>query len=167
MKSLAAAIVRENIEAFAVAIAMALGHPALLPGSVSHSNRFDEANTLWQSLRAAGRAVVTAIASSSTRSATCCANRAASTSSVFQYPLNRNRNFIKRIAGLGGEWLRLIDGDIWVSRDEGKNVDDRAQARGRSRSAVHRLLPGARPTDAGNVVQPGRQLEVWIRLGGR
>jgi signal peptidase I len=38
---------------------------------------------------------------------------------VFQYPLNRNRNFIKRVAGLPGEWLRIVDGDLWVSTDEG------------------------------------------------
>ena len=38
---------------------------------------------------------------------------------VFHYPLNERRNFIKRIIGLGGETLRLIDGDIWVSRDKG------------------------------------------------
>ncbi|MHC4819759.1 MAG: signal peptidase I, partial [Planctomycetota bacterium] len=38
---------------------------------------------------------------------------------VFQYPLNRNRNFIKRVAGLPNEWLRIVDGDLWVSTDEG------------------------------------------------
>jgi signal peptidase I len=38
---------------------------------------------------------------------------------VFQYPLNRGRNFIKRLVGLPGEWLRIDDGDIWTSRDEG------------------------------------------------
>jgi signal peptidase I len=38
---------------------------------------------------------------------------------VFQYPLNRNQNYIKRIGGLPLEWLRIADGDIWVSRDEG------------------------------------------------
>jgi signal peptidase I len=38
---------------------------------------------------------------------------------VFQYPLNRNRNYIKRVAGLPGEWLRIVDGDLWVSADEG------------------------------------------------
>jgi signal peptidase I len=39
---------------------------------------------------------------------------------VFQYPLNRNRNFIKRVTGLSGEWLRIVDGDLWVSTDEGE-----------------------------------------------
>lgn len=39
---------------------------------------------------------------------------------VFLYPPNVNRNFIKRIAGMPGEWLRIVDGDLWTSRDEGK-----------------------------------------------
>jgi len=38
---------------------------------------------------------------------------------VFQYPLNRNKNFIKRVGGLPGEWLRIVDGDLWASTDEG------------------------------------------------
>jgi len=38
---------------------------------------------------------------------------------VFQYPLNRAKNFIKRCVGLPGEWLEVVDGDIWTSRDEG------------------------------------------------
>jgi len=38
---------------------------------------------------------------------------------VFQYPLNRNNNFIKRILGLPGEWLRIADGDVWISTDRG------------------------------------------------
>lgn len=34
---------------------------------------------------------------------------------VFRYPLDRGRNFIKRIAGLPGERLRIArDGDLWV-----------------------------------------------------
>jgi len=39
---------------------------------------------------------------------------------VFEFPLNRSRNYIKRLAGLPGEWLRIVDGDLWASRDEGK-----------------------------------------------
>ncbi len=49
---------------------------------------------------------------------------------VFQYPLNRNRNFIKRVAGLPGEWLRIVDGDLWVSTDEGRTW------------AIQRKVPG-------------------------
>jgi signal peptidase I len=51
---------------------------------------------------------------------------------VFQYPLNRNRNFIKRVAGLSGEWLRIVDGDLWVSTDEGATW------------AIQRRAPGVR-----------------------
>jgi len=36
---------------------------------------------------------------------------------VFQYPLNRNKNFIKRLIGLPDEWLATADGDIWTSKD--------------------------------------------------
>jgi signal peptidase I len=38
---------------------------------------------------------------------------------VFQYPLNRSKNYIKRIVGLPGEHFRIVDGDIWTSRDGG------------------------------------------------
>lgn len=38
---------------------------------------------------------------------------------VFRYPLDRSRNFIKRVAGLGGEWMRIAEGDVWVRRDPG------------------------------------------------
>jgi len=38
---------------------------------------------------------------------------------VFQYPLNRSKNFIKRIAGLPDEWLRVVNGDLWTSTDDG------------------------------------------------
>ncbi|MEE8104795.1 MAG: signal peptidase I, partial [Planctomycetota bacterium] len=114
-----AAVIRENIEAFAVAIAMALviRHFCLeafrIPtGSMKptlYGNHFGPAgdtrhgdrilvDKLGYLLRDPRRFDV----------------------AVFQYPLNRNRNFIKRIGGLGGDWIRLIDGDIWVSRDQGK-----------------------------------------------
>jgi signal peptidase I len=36
---------------------------------------------------------------------------------VFQYPLNRNKNYIKRLIGLPDEWLAIADGDIWTSAD--------------------------------------------------
>jgi signal peptidase I len=37
---------------------------------------------------------------------------------VFRFPLDRSRSFVKRIAGLPGEQLRLHLGDLWVRADE-------------------------------------------------
>lgn len=109
---------RDNIEAFAVAIALALVirhycieafriptmsmNPTLLgdytaeDGERRHGDRIlvDKFVYLWRDPR---RYEVI----------------------VFRYPLNANRNFIKRLVGLPGDWLRLVDGDVWVSRDEG------------------------------------------------
>jgi signal peptidase I len=110
--------VRDNIEAFAVAIAMALviRHfcieafriptgsmmPTLLGdagphGERRHGDRILVDKYVW--MRRAPRRFEVA---------------------VFQYPLNRNKNYIKRIAGVGPEWLRIADGDLWRSADEGK-----------------------------------------------
>jgi signal peptidase I len=33
---------------------------------------------------------------------------------VFRYPLDRSRSFVKRIAGVGPEELRILHGDVWV-----------------------------------------------------
>lgn len=38
---------------------------------------------------------------------------------VFRYPLDKSRNFIKRIVGLPGEEIRISRGDILVRRDPG------------------------------------------------
>ena len=37
---------------------------------------------------------------------------------VFKYPLDRSKNFIKRIWGLPGEELQVKDGDVWVKPTE-------------------------------------------------
>ncbi|MBN2490970.1 MAG: RdgB/HAM1 family non-canonical purine NTP pyrophosphatase [Planctomycetes bacterium] len=34
---------------------------------------------------------------------------------VFRYPLNETTNYIKRLVGLPGETVRIVDGDIWVN----------------------------------------------------
>ena len=34
---------------------------------------------------------------------------------VFKYPLDRSMNYIKRIVGVGPEWLRIHNGDLWRS----------------------------------------------------
>jgi signal peptidase I len=36
---------------------------------------------------------------------------------VFRFPLNKAKHFIKRVAGVGGEWLRIDRGDIWTRAD--------------------------------------------------
>jgi signal peptidase I len=37
---------------------------------------------------------------------------------VFRYPLDKSRNFIKRAVGLPGEEIRITNGDVWVRRSE-------------------------------------------------
>ena len=36
---------------------------------------------------------------------------------VFRYPHNQSQNYVKRIVGLPGEKLRIIDGDIWRNEE--------------------------------------------------
>jgi signal peptidase I len=109
-----ASFVRDNIEAFAVAIAMALVirhfcieafriptdsmRPTLYgdePRLGRHGDRILVDKFAWL-VREPRRFEV----------------------AVFQYPLNRTKNFIKRILGLPGERLRIYDGDVWI-RAEG------------------------------------------------
>jgi signal peptidase I len=35
---------------------------------------------------------------------------------VFLYPLNKSKHFIKRVAGVGEEWIRILRGDIWFRK---------------------------------------------------
>ncbi len=37
---------------------------------------------------------------------------------IFKYPLDRSKNFVKRVAGLPGEWFRILHGDVWTRPDE-------------------------------------------------
>jgi len=43
---------------------------------------------------------------------------------VFRYPLDRSKNFIKRILGMPGEWLRIQDGDLFVRASESDPESD-------------------------------------------
>ena len=36
---------------------------------------------------------------------------------VFKYPLDRSKNFIKRIVGMPSEWLKVRNGDLWTRPD--------------------------------------------------
>jgi signal peptidase I len=38
---------------------------------------------------------------------------------VFKYPLNRSQNFVKRVVGMPGEQLRILNGDLWTRPDDG------------------------------------------------
>jgi signal peptidase I len=37
---------------------------------------------------------------------------------VFKYPLDRSKNFIKRLCGMPGEQFRIHDGDLWTRKDD-------------------------------------------------
>ena len=37
---------------------------------------------------------------------------------VFRYPLDRSKSFVKRIAGVGPEELRILHGDLWARANE-------------------------------------------------
>lgn len=37
---------------------------------------------------------------------------------IFKYPLDRAKNFVKRVVGLPGEWIRIAHGDVWTRPDE-------------------------------------------------
>ena len=38
---------------------------------------------------------------------------------VFRFPLDRSKNFVKRIAGIGPEQIRIYRGDVWHRDDDG------------------------------------------------
>jgi signal peptidase I len=40
---------------------------------------------------------------------------------VFKYPLDRSKNFVKRLWGLPGEQIRIDKGDIWVRSGDGED----------------------------------------------
>ncbi len=71
---------------------------------------------------------------------------------VFRYPLDRSRNFIKRVAGLGGEWLRIAEGDLLVRRDPG---DAWRPATKRRRVREQLYTQSYPPASAGALERPG------------
>lgn len=54
---------------------------------------------------------------------------------VFKYPLDRSKNFIKRLVGMPKEHFRIADGDLWTRPDA--NSEWKILRRPRSVQAVH------------------------------
>lgn len=73
---------------------------------------------------------------------------------VFRYPLDASRNFVKRVAGLGGEWLRIADGDVWVRRAEGDRWRPSTKRRRVREQLYQRAYPPAN-------VDPARTDGTW------
>ena len=64
---------------------------------------------------------------------------------VFRYPLDRSKNFVKRIAGVGPEEFRIEWGDLWHRR-EGGEWEILRRPRSVQRATWKRLDPDA-PAD--------------------
>ena len=79
---------------------------------------------------------------------------------VFKYPLDRSMNYIKRIAGVGPEWLRIKNGDIWRS-DLPKSEPPRFES---DWTIIHR--PSNVQADTWKTLDVGAQgRHAWRRMG--
>ncbi|MEM8883703.1 MAG: signal peptidase I [Planctomycetota bacterium] len=109
------AFVRDNIEAFAVAIAMALviRHFSVeafrIPTGSMMPSLYGDSDP-GEPVRQGDRILVD-------KYAYLRGDPQRWHVAVFQYPLDRTTNFIKRIVGLPDEWVAIADGDIWTSKD--------------------------------------------------
>ncbi len=88
---------------------------------------------------------------------------------VFRYPLNRSRNFIKRIAGLPGEHMRISDdGDLWVGPLGCAEKDLRIPQKRRDvRLQFYRAVyppPPPDPTDEGAAARVQQSLQQFWRV---
>lgn len=78
---------------------------------------------------------------------------------VFKYPLDRSKNFIKRIAGVGPEWFKIEGGDLWRS-----DVPSEREPRESEWEIVRRPLPVQREAwKPLNPMQPG--CNRWLAVG--
>lgn len=79
---------------------------------------------------------------------------------VFKYPLDRSKNFIKRLCGMPGEHFRVYDGDLWTRPDA--EHEWTVLRRPESVQQVHwkRIDPGDWRYDAWKKVKGGAQWRV-------
>lgn len=83
---------------------------------------------------------------------------------VFRYPLDRSRNFIKRIGGLPGELLRIHGGDLWVRR--ANQPDEPLKIARKNRRVREALYFAVYPPPPATQEEPGEEgglttAEVW------
>jgi signal peptidase I len=60
---------------------------------------------------------------------------------VFKYPLDRSKNFVKRICGMPGEFFRILNGDLWTRADESQPWTMLARPERVLNAQLKRLLP--------------------------
>jgi len=59
---------------------------------------------------------------------------------IFRYPLNRSKNFVKRVVGLPGEYFRIWNGDLWVRSSEEESWSIPRRSRSVQRETLKRLV---------------------------
>lgn len=79
---------------------------------------------------------------------------------VFRYPLDQSRNFIKRVAGLPGEWLKIAHGDLWTRRSEGDPWAVAAKRR-RVREQVYKPVYPPTPVAGGVPAEAPSAVGTW------
>ena len=61
---------------------------------------------------------------------------------IFKYPLDRSKNFVKRLVGMPGEWFRILHGDLWTRPDESSDWTVLRRPQRVLREVLKQLDPG-------------------------
>ncbi len=87
---------------------------------------------------------------------------------VFKFPLDRSKNFVKRLAGVGPEELRIAHGDLWRRDDRHSAWEIPRRSEGVLREMLKPLDRGPAPEDRGSRWSPSSEgAEGWTREGRR
>jgi len=78
---------------------------------------------------------------------------------VFRYPLDLSVNYIKRIVGVGPEWLRIEHGDLWRRETEQDEWQILRKPRSLQDALWKRVYDGPREGE--------QAFATWLREGGR
>jgi len=83
---------------------------------------------------------------------------------VFQYPLQRDVHFVKRVIGLPGETVSILDGEVWI---DGVVVRKPPHVQAALwREVFPRPGPFAKPRSLGSAWWPLRDVGTWSMEGG-